>query len=314
MPTRSNRARAFELFTDTELRLAALVLSPDYIIPAAEHHGGGDPVLGARAAYYEARGVVRSILYGAYTRHRHKFARDQKLKDEARRSARCTLEALGFRGYFQEVGAQIDTAWRRLAGTLWPTGQAIAGWVELGGLPGDSSRVQRAALRAVSQLLVEHPDLNRTVLDGRVWGRLTPEVMFHVECEPDEIRPLVLDPSRVDDRAVAAILRGEIRKLARLRKHRLAPVGDELLRAWCEAGFIASPAGAMVSSVGPAGVECGLPTLIPGNGVPIAVAVGHLDRGHVVLGISLDHRALDASHGGRIHTFLKERVQELCVR
>jgi hypothetical protein len=160
----------------------------------------------------------------------------------------------------------------------------------------------------VTQLLTDQPALNRAFLDGSVWQRSTPEVMLHAEIAADDIRPLVFNAAHLADTELQRLLRKEYKRTLQMVRHPLAPVGHQLLRDWVEAGFIGSPAGAMISTPGRVGVEVGLPVLIPGNGVPLAVAVGALQGDECTLGIVMDHRVFDASHGGEVHQYLKREV------
>jgi len=305
--------RTPETLSDPEIRAIALLLSPDYIVPAAQAHGGGSPVLGAEAAYREALGVLRSILTAAYFRQKTRFKEDPSFRRAFRRDVRLSLQTLGMRGRFQAVDAIEQTPWRKLSEACWPRGCPIDGWVEVR-VPDDPPRVERAVLRALCRLLASEPGLNRALLDGRVWRRRTPEVMLHVELRPDEVYPVTLDASELDDEATATAIRGKIKDLIRQRRHRLSSVADGLLLAWVRCGFVASPAGAMLSAVGSKGIECGLPALVPANGVPLAVAIGEVRGGRATLGITMDHRAFDASHGGNVHRYLREEVEALCER
>lgn len=307
--------------TVAEVRLLAAILSPGYVCAAAREHGIGDRILGAEAAYREARGAVRSYLRHVIARERRRIElchpvgpeRADALAD-AKREVRRTMEALGYRFTFQRLTGQIATPWRRLAFACFPAaGAAIDGFCELdlGTYRPDTSRLARTVIRALSRLLRERPALNRAVLDGRVWQRSSAEIMVHAEVGPDQIEPLVVDASSLSDAQTASALLGQLRQVLRAIRHPLYPVGAELTRAWVDAGFIASPAGAMVSDATRSGITHPLPALIPANGVPLAVAIGAPRGPQVALGIRADHRAGDSSLYGEVHEWMRSEVPRL---
>lgn len=299
-----------------DVRLLSTLLSPGYIRAAAQAHGLGDAILGSEAAYHEARGAIRSYLRHVIARERRRLERDHPAgpaREAAMRAAkgevRRSMEALGYRFTFQRLAGQIETPWRRLSFSCFPQGAAIDGFCELELADGiDPARLSRTVIRCLSRLLVARPALNRAVLDGRVWQRVSPEVMAHVEVGPDQIEPVVLDAATASDPETARTLLGQIRSTLRAIRHPLAEVGAALTRAWVEAGFIASPAGVMVSDATRSGITHPLPALIPANGVPLAVAIGAPRGARVALGIRADHRAGDASLFGEVHEWLRVQV------
>ncbi len=153
--------------------------------------------------------------------------------------------------------------------------------------------------------------MNRAILDGRLWQRTTPEIMLHVQVAPDQVDSVVLDAGALSDRELRSKLREEYRRLKRRRAHRYASVGDQLVREWLRVGFLVSAASCMVTDLGSVGIESGYSAIVSGNGIPLAVAVGKVIGGSVTIGTTIDHRALDGSHAGQIHWYLKEAVPRL---
>jgi len=305
------------LLTRAELRLLTTILSPGYVHAAAREHGLGDVMAGAEAAYAESRGAVRALLRHVIARARRRIALQapesrEGLLRAAKAEIRGSLEALGYRMRLQRVSpAPIATPWRELARSCWPAGLKIDGLCEVEIGQADPARLPRAVIRTTSRLLAERPHLNRAYLGGRVWQRESAEMVVYAELAPDEIEPLVLDASRLSDEETAAALRTGLRAALRTRRHPLAGVGQALVRAWIEAGFLASSGGATISDCSGTGITAPLPALIPGHGVPLALAIGTPRGGTVTIGISMDHRAFDASHGGEVHQWMRERVPRL---
>jgi hypothetical protein len=121
---------------------------------------------------------------------------------------------------------------------------------------------------------------------------------------------MILEASRLSDAETAKQMTSRLRGILRATKHPLAPVGDQLLEAWMRAGFLASPAGIMVSA--DAGYHAGFPALCThANGIPLAVCIGRVRDGLVRIGTAFDHRVLDASHSGILHGYLEAEVPKL---
>lgn len=286
---------------EADVRTIAAWLSPEYLIPAAREHGDGDPVRGAYDAYREVRGLIRN--YARFVAHRDG-------ERVAGLGLGLALRAMGYLGGPQPLGEEIRSDWRATAeATFTDANCAMTGEVVVGVGNAPRTRASLAAMLAVSRLLVFHGGkVNRARLQRRVFERTSPEILVHVETEPDEIRSVMLVPAYVHPphRLGRRWLRA-LRGLKRLEDHWLRPLASQLLRAWGSAGFIHSPAGAMVSLVGAAGVQRGWAPLFPANGIPLAFTVARCG-GDLVLGLTADHRVLDASACGLAYTFLQEEV------
>jgi hypothetical protein len=307
------------------VRLLATILSPGYVREAAREYGLGDLVLGAEAAYHEARGAIRAYLRHVISRERRAIVREvpegprrEAAILAAKREARRALAALGYRFHFQRLSRQIWTPWRKLAFSCFdPAGAGIDGFCRLvfdRDVSENPALIVRSVLRALADLLRDEPALNRAILDGRVWERTSPEVMVHAELAPDQIEPVVVSVAGCSDEEVGRALRAQLRAALESARHELAPIGHALMGAWVEAGFLASPAGAMMSDATRSGITHPRPALVPGNGVPLAVAVGTPIGREVWVGIVADHRAGDASLWGRVHKELRCRVPALVMR
>lgn len=299
VPIKSSATKATsDVLTDGEVRLIAHLLSPDYLASAARSFGG-DPVAGIEPALREVQGMLRPLLRWVYRR------------GAAKGEVRTALEALGYRGRRQDVIPLRGTPWRQTAIATWDRGCPIDSAVTIQGVPEDQSLVFRAVLRSLGRLVAESPHLNRAVLEHRLWQRTTPEIMLHVRTEPDQIDSVVIDVSDLGDAELRSMLRGEYRRLKRRRAHRYAPIGDQIIRAWLQSGFLVSTASCMVTDLGSLGIEAGYSAIVPGNGIPLAVAVGKVIDGRVNVGTTIDHRALDGSHAGEVHEWLRQSVPRL---
>jgi hypothetical protein len=260
-------------------------------------YGGTDPVMGAWAAYRELRAKVRRAA-------RVIAAREEK--PLAGTGFALAMRAMGYVGRFQPVNRLTLTDWREASPDVLGEEIAIPGGVWVGVGRARQRELNLASFRAISDALVRFPYLNRAFLKGRVYERSSGEVMVHTSPKLDVIRSVILDPStaRSTWKQWAKALKG----MKRAEDHWLRPLGTFLLRQWCKAGFIASPAGAMVSPVGDSGVEFGWPPLIPGNGIPLAISICKPVDGKAFFGVRPDHRVLDAPHLGPLYQHLKEEI------
>jgi len=307
------------LLKTSDIRLLTMLLSPGYSYAAAREHGLGDAMSGAYAAHVEARGAIRALLRSLLERERrrlvlHDFGRVEEGMLQAKRELRGALLALGYRHRFQPLDLEpIATRWRGLALSAWPVGCPISSPCDLsdGGAGMDPSKLVRGVIRAVSTALRDDPQLNRAVLGGRVWRRQTSEVMVHAELGEDEIEPLVVDAAGLSDAALAAELRSQMRTALKSLRHPLAPAGAAITRAWVESGFLASPAGAMISDCTRTALDAPTPALVLSNGVPLAVGIGRPRGGTATCIVVADHRAGDASLWGRMHAWLRDLVPKL---
>lgn len=277
-----------------DLRYVAHLLSPDWILPAARALGGGDVVLGAEPAWAEVRAQLREYI---------RFVR---LRDDRGASLELALalRAMGYAGRFQPVLA-LEDPWRPVAMDIFAGGRGetpgMTAPIPVHGLK--ASEVQNRVIAAVARMLQLRSDTNRAILDGRVWGRMSPEVMVNEESRkwsgPRSYVVRESDPAKV--RSARSRAR---RALYQIEGHELQPVGRQLMRAWAKVGYIASPAGAMVSCAG----LRGWPALAPFNGIPLAVQIGPIVTGSVTLYVAIDHRAFDGSVDERIYEALEEGV------
>jgi hypothetical protein len=77
----------------------------------------------------------------------------------------------------------------------------------------------------------------------------------------------------------------------------------------------------VISNIGSLGLEMGIPALLPSSNVSLVMIVGGILKKPAVvndqivprrilsLGASLDHRVVDASHGGRLFRFIKHTIK-----
>lgn len=303
-------------------------LSPDYLIPAAMDHGldvamffyGEDgyrqllrevsedsrflAVYGARGALNEARNLIRN--YGTFVRKREKVkARDLGLAQ--------MLRAAGYVGNFQAVAALPQVDWRKTSQAFWPQGEGtIPGdlWLEVG--DASQRQVDMVSIQVISEMLLHLPECNRAILQGRVWRRLTGHVMVHLMPAPEQVRSVIVDASRCED--LRSWLSRAIKSMVRAERHEFRPFADQLLQAWAKTGFIASPAGAMISCAGSTGVYKGKAALLARvNGVPLAFTIGRVENGKVWITADVDHRAIDGPQMGKCYRYLEQRIPErLC--
>jgi hypothetical protein len=137
--------------------------------------------------------------------------------------------------------------------------------------------------------------------------------MVATEIEEDEIRPILVNASELDDKQTQWALTWGMIQAKKDLLHPLAPVAVQILNKWLDAGFIASPAGAMISAVGYD--RTGQPNisepeaaLIDGNGVPVVVVIGEIEAGRIELRMTFDHRCLDPHQGGKLHRWMMAEV------
>lgn len=287
-----------------DIRTFAHWLSPDYLIPAAKDHGEGDPVLGAERAYMEVRGLLRN------------YARFMAWRDRgpvAGLGLANALRAMGYVGNYQPVvPLEEESDWRRTACAFWPDGVGgrIRGYVDVEVGKANDAKVYRSVMRALARVLIETPQANRAVLQGRVYQRTSEEIMLHVEGRADEVRSVILNPLGMNDRMLKRRLWRAFRGAVSAENHHLRPVAGMLMRAWAKTGFIASPAAAMVSPVGSVGVKMGTACLVPANGIPLSITVGENRDGVASIGLEADHRAFDATACGKIYEGFESLVPE----
>lgn len=218
------------------------------------------------------------------------------------------LRAMGYTGHFQAIRPLEPTLWRQSAPGLLQGFEDVPGgvWVEVG--DPEPGALNLAVAQVVSRALLLFPMVNRARLQGRIYQRTTGEIMVHTSPGLDDVRSFVFEASSLPQRSMWNTWRRALRGVARVYGHPLEPVAYRLLRRWADVGFIASPAGAMISPVGEAGIDFGWSPLIPANGIPLAITVCRPVDGRAFLGIRPDHRVLDAIHLGAVYQHLKMEV------
>ena len=269
------------------------------MIPLAREHGEGDPVRGARGAWLEVRSILREWV-------RHVRKRDAAKTDLG---VSFSFKHLGVVGSYCEVLEIREERWRQTAIHCWDYPAQILGQVKVKVGRSNNSQINHSTMRAVSKALRLVPLANRALLDGRCWQRVSPEIMVNFELSGD-MNSTVFDATDRTDLWLSRKMHRAIKAARKLHSHELADFGAELAAKWAEAGFISSPAGAMISLMGNTGVYSGYGPLVPGNGVPIAIAVCAIneDDNTVLIGGTFDHRVID----GRTETrFLKTIREEM---
>lgn len=299
----------------------AFLLGPDFLLPRARAHGVRAAVdhwsdherllddltadsrwvavLGARQASLEARAAIRR--YAGFLRWRdNKTARDLRLARQ--------LRTAGYVGGFQPVLPTASTPWRRTAAAFWDRPAPMLGVHRVRLSHGNLGRRLEAQIaHAVSSMLVALPELNRAWLQGRLWQRTTGHVMIHLEPAREQVRSVLVNAHRWRHPQLQRHLRRVTRDMIAAERHELSSFVDRILRAWAPHGFIASPAGAMLSLVGSKGgiVEGHAPLLTDINGVPISIVAGCEEDGWLTLGAQIDHRVMDAHQMSLMWKFLK---------
>lgn len=299
----------------------AFLLGPEYLLPRARAHGARAAadhwsdherlldemiedtrwvaVLGARQASLEARAAIRR--YAGFIRWRDKkTARDLGLARQ--------LRTAGYVGGFQPVLPTAETPWRRTACAFWDRPAPMLGVRRFRLSQGNLGRhLEARIVHAVSTMLVKLPELNRAWLQGRLWQRTTGHVMVHLEPAREQVRSILVNAQRWRPGPLRRHLRRVTRDMIAAEKHELSSFVDRVLRAWAPHGFIASPAGAMLSLVGGKGgiVEGHAPLLTDVNGVPISLVAGREEDGWLTLGAEIDHRVMDAHQMSLMWKFLE---------
>lgn len=305
--TKHKRECNMELIDAPEFQIILQLLSPDYIWSAAERYGKGDAIRGARKAYIETRKLIRLLVNQARERERKEQGLDRLPRDL---EFALLLRSLGWPVYgsIKKLIPVSDEGWRRLANAFWPNGTPIPGGLTIPVKDAKFTDVYEAAIIATSRMLEEHPEFNRAVLDERVWQRSDNLVMVHFEIRTG-LMSMVMDASKRDREWVNKKLRKGLKTAVKFSRTEMARYSTQLLIEWARAGFIGSPAGAMIS--GCPGVQYGWGALVPCNGIPLVVCVNEPIDGKVFLGISPDHRAFDGKQVPYIHGFLYEHIQEI---
>lgn len=287
------------MLANADLRLIVTLMAPEYIIPLAKQHGSGCAVTGAHDAILEVRSAIRSYL--RYTRWRD--------GDGAFTRPALALRALGYQGTLQPL-SPMQSPWRQTAPAFWPHGGFITNDLEVEVGAHSQREVDAAALIAVGRALRAVSEANRAFLQGRVWQRESPEVLFNFELA-GEMRSVVLDPADKEPAWITDRLKRVVLKARELDKHPYAHIGAQLIREWARAGMITSMGGCMVATVGSVGVEKGYGALAPFNGIPIVELICNVQNGKVWLTAVADHRAIDGRGIARWHKRVRGELMSI---
>ena len=294
------------LLGEADLRLFALILSPEYMRESAMAHAG-HPVLGAGAAFKEVRTMLKRHLHGILARRRAQLTPEQRRL--AIKELRYLIEGIGLLTRFQSV-FPLDTDWRQSAAILWPDGGGVPASVPIETQGAKTDQLHRATMRAVSSMLVEEPWSNRAFLCGETWQRITPEILIPVELQPDRLRMMVIDPTGLDDQELSKRMLKRLRSMRVLLDHPITQLAYQILRSWMKQGFMASPAGATVGLCADTGVFVGYPILNWADGIPLNVSIMTPRDDQASLSITIDHRVFDGSHGGKMAVYLKSAIEK----
>ena len=224
------------------------------------------------------------------------------------------VRAVGYSGRFSRVrdAPELNSPWRQAACSTWNDGSCqIPGWMYV--YVGDASqlRANEAAVMAASRMLKEIPRLNVARLWGRIYQRHDPDVMIHVQVGPESLRSYTLNASSLTSKQLRILTVRHVRRLVEAEAHPLGHVNFQVLAEWMREGFIASPAGCMMSLVGTTGVLTGFAALTPQNGIPLAICVGEIEDGFLPVALTPDHRVFDATHVGAAYSYLGGAITEL---
>lgn len=313
----------------TDFEYICWLCSPDYMIPRAKKYGlelvrDAYPeyldllledsnflaVMGAFQAGKDSRNSIRSYL--RYIRHRDNI----KIVDIGLASK---MRKAGWLGSFQRVDLLTDlTEWRDDTKAIWPNGNGIITSKLTIPIEQPGYKVDVAVVKALSEMLVRYPRLNRAFLQGRAWQRYDGHLMINLEPKREQVRTALIDASNLSFEQTSAKLTKSVRNLIKAEKEyrKEAKVLDTLFKRWCKTGFIASPAGAMVSLVGtkflPAtGAEGQAALLTNVNGIGIGVISTYSSPNECVLWAGFDHRLYDADHESKYLIHMQERVPAL---
>lgn len=260
-------------------------MAPDWIRAAALEYGMGDIVVGAPLAFKESRALCRNYL---------RFVRQRdKIKTIDLKPAQA-LRACGFAGKVPTLKPSDRD--RKVALSMWEFPVSIPGFMTM-----DISDPWEI-VPLVGHFFIENPDLNLSLLDGRIWNRQSPEVMVNI---PNDTltQSVVLDVSQMSKRELKRALVGARLKFNAAKDSELFPVGQQLLSEWLRVGMVTSAASALIAVYPVDAVGWG--ALVPGNGIPWSFCISRK-------GISwqADHRVLDGIDTARFVKFLERRFSQ----
>lgn len=322
-------------FSYHELLTLYLMVSPTYVLTAAAEHGAGNVVVGLQASWDEisqmAHGYIALLHEREIDRARYDGDVDREpaiLRDAA--FLATLIERVGSAQKIQEV--EDPMGYRRLmcqqARGLPHIIQGESVPIEIPWLETrkEIEALRLGVLRCTGNMLVDCPELNRTVLPARssnasVYARMGPNVVVPLDLNSDDLSVIVLDGQHPDLRKH---MREEFRELRRTRKHPLAVIGNQLLAEWLDHGFIASWGGAWISDLSWGMHGKAWPIFVNGTGIPISIVINpptscpevngllssRTTTMQVVLTVAIDHRALDGKEGSRIHEYMRTNLRK----
>jgi len=294
-----------DILKSPEFQIIVQLLGPDYLWSASRNYGDGDVIKGAAKAYDETRKIIRKLVNQARERERKPGERLPRDLEFA-----LLVKSLGWPLFstVPELKEIKDEGWRSLAAAFWPNGTPIQGgaFVDVGNATYDD--VYIATIRATSMMLKTYDYTNRAVLDNRVWQRGDPNVLVHFEVRND-LRSMILDGSQRNATWIRRKLGRGLRSAIKFSKSDMGKVSTKLMIEWARAGFIGSPAGAMIS--GCPGATYGWGALAPANGIPLVVCINKVLDGKCFLGVTPDHRAFDGKVASKLYDYLGPKVEEL---
>lgn len=295
-----------DILNTPEFQIIVQLLGPEYFWSAAQNYGNGDAIRGAPEAYDETRKIIRRLVNQARERERKPGERLPRDLEFA-----LLLRSLGWPLFAKvpELKEVKDEGWRKLANAFWPEGTPINGgaFAEVGDV--GYYDVYVATIKAVSIMLKEHPETNLAVLDGRVWQRDDPNVMVHFEVR-DDLRSMIINAHDKEMQWIERKLRKGLRSAVKFSKSDMGKVSTQLMCEWARAGFIGSPAGAMIA--GCPGATWGWGALAPANGIPLVVCVNKVTDDHkCYIGVTPDHRAFDGKVAATLYDYLIPKIEEI---
>lgn len=267
---------------EADIRLVGLLLSPEYVKGAAKEYGNGDLVLGAPLAFAEVRSQCRQYL--SYVRVRdHITTRDLK--------PALALRAAGLAGKLHRI-VPLDED-RSVEFQMFSGPADIPAFIQ------KDIADPWTVIPILSQMFKDLPHLNRAVLDGRCWKRLSPELMLNIRTE-EFTQSVVFDASELSVRDVKRHVVKARRRFKDCMDNELFGPGRQILGSWLESGFITSSASCMVSIYNAPAI--GWSKLV-NNGIPATFTIS--PKG---IGTGLDHRAYEGEHSAEIVNYLMKEL------
>lgn len=196
-------------------------------------------------------------------------------------------------------------------------------------------------------LKTEVPELNSFVRRGRIVGKKTVDAMISVLLEGEEMSSVkVPSAEKMNLQELSEFLKSNIQDTrsgkenkAMRKKGMLARIPwpfrrmvyliiKQLTINWglSFAGLSASNYGSfVVANIGTIGLDVGYPALFPTSNVALVVTLGSISKKAVVvddeivirrimtIGVAMDHRVVDASHGGKLFRYTRQMLRNIKV-